>query len=193
MKYLPASIGNLTKLEYLDLSNNQLVELPQEIGRLTNLRELYFQRNNLTTLPDSIVNIIGLEQNIDLFRRKFDMARNHICSLPPEVSKWVDITLWGTAYDDENYESYEDKGAWKISQCNDCPEGQMNCQSSVGEHRNKHLPQLQTLPSTGYLFDLRGRQIGAVAGRKDVSRLPQGCYIVRYGDKMPRFRRIAVP
>ena len=184
LKYLPALIGNLTKLEYLDLSNNQLAELPQEIGRLVNLKEFYLDHNNLTTLPDSIVNIVKLVHRNDLPGYNFTIGWNHICSLPSAVARWVDTMYSGGG----------GTGAWEGMQCNDCPNGHEKCAASI-----KNQPAIpirmpgRALPVIGSLFDLRGRRIGAVADRKDFSRFPQGCYIVRYGDKMPRFRRIAVP
>lgn len=190
MKHLPASIGNLTKLEYLDVSNNQLEELPPEIGRLVNLKELFLQRNNLTTLPDSIVNITHLDPDWDVGGYRFDVGWNHICSLPPPVRLWVDSMYFGGRHLGSDYVY---SGAWKGMQCNDCPDGNRICETSIREQKNKTLPKLQAVPASGYLFDLRGRRIGIVAGRKDISRFPKGCYIVRYGGTVQRYRRIAVP
>ena len=48
---LPAEIGRLTGLTYLNLNNNQLTSLPVEIGRLTGLKDLRLHGNPLTTPP----------------------------------------------------------------------------------------------------------------------------------------------
>lgn len=45
MTGLPAEIGQLKKLEVLDVSNNQLTGLPYELGNLTNLKTLNLSGN----------------------------------------------------------------------------------------------------------------------------------------------------
>lgn len=47
---LPAEIGNLTNLEWLNLDNNDLKELPAEIIKLKNLRQLYANDNEHLSL-----------------------------------------------------------------------------------------------------------------------------------------------
>jgi Leucine-rich repeat (LRR) protein len=42
---VPAEIGQLTKLEILDLSNNQLTGLPNELGNLKNLKTFNISGN----------------------------------------------------------------------------------------------------------------------------------------------------
>ena len=51
---LPAEIGQLTALEWLNLRYNQLTSLPAEIGQLTSLTELWLSLNQLTSLPAAI-------------------------------------------------------------------------------------------------------------------------------------------
>jgi len=46
---LPPEIGQLTNLQWLDLSDNQLTALPPEIGRLTSLSVLIVNNNPLLT------------------------------------------------------------------------------------------------------------------------------------------------
>jgi len=55
---IPPWIGNLTNLNYLNLSYNELSgEIPSEIGNLTNLEYLYLDINELTgIIPEEICN-----------------------------------------------------------------------------------------------------------------------------------------
>ncbi|MCK4935134.1 MAG: leucine-rich repeat domain-containing protein, partial [Simkaniaceae bacterium] len=47
-------IGQLTNLQELYLTQNQLTELPPAIGLLTNLQQLHLYRNQLTELPETL-------------------------------------------------------------------------------------------------------------------------------------------
>ena len=51
---LPAEIGQLASLTWLDLSGNQLTSLPAEIGQLTSLTYLNHGKNQLTSVPAAI-------------------------------------------------------------------------------------------------------------------------------------------
>jgi Leucine-rich repeat (LRR) protein len=57
---LPASFGNFTNLGYLTLNNNQLSSLPASFGNLTNLYFLDLNNNQLSSLPASFGNLTGL-------------------------------------------------------------------------------------------------------------------------------------
>jgi Leucine-rich repeat (LRR) protein len=52
---LNPGIGNLSKLESLDLTGNQLTELPLEMSNLKSLRKLKLAKNKLRQLPVSIL------------------------------------------------------------------------------------------------------------------------------------------
>jgi len=54
---LPAEIGDLDALIYLDLSSNSLESLPEEIGNLQEVRTINLQNNLLSELPAGITNI----------------------------------------------------------------------------------------------------------------------------------------
>lgn len=65
---IPTEIGNLTYLEELHLSGNNLSELPSTIGNLTKLYYLNVSSNKLTTLPAEFGNLhlwtLYLESNL---------------------------------------------------------------------------------------------------------------------------------
>lgn len=58
---LPTDFGNLTGLETLCLSYNQLVSLPESFCQLTNLSKLYLDSNLLETLPLNFGDLTKLE------------------------------------------------------------------------------------------------------------------------------------
>lgn len=58
---IPASIGKLRQLRYLDASNNELSDLPPELGMCTYLKHLLVFDNHLTTLPHELGSLSQLE------------------------------------------------------------------------------------------------------------------------------------
>ena len=48
---MPAEIGQLTKLQTLNLDSNHLSDVPAEIGQLRNLQKLYLSGNQLSEVP----------------------------------------------------------------------------------------------------------------------------------------------
>jgi len=82
---LPAAIGNLTSLIFLDLSNNQLTAIPPEIGNLTSLTTLDLAVNDLTgSIPPEIGNLVGLT---DLFLDLNELTG----TIPPEFGNLINL------------------------------------------------------------------------------------------------------
>jgi len=76
LKVLPESIGTLQKLERLLLDNNQISTVPESIGELTALKSLTIQENPITSLPESIGNLTSLEK-LDLEGTKITQLSEH--------------------------------------------------------------------------------------------------------------------
>jgi len=73
---VPASIGGLTNVTVLTLSDNHLTSLPNEIGNLTSLEKFYMEANPLPVLPPGIGNLHNLT---DLW-----VIQDHLTALPPQ-------------------------------------------------------------------------------------------------------------
>lgn len=58
---LPAEIKNLSKLEILNVSNNDMSGIPAEIGQMTKLRVINYANNRITGLPNELGNLKNLE------------------------------------------------------------------------------------------------------------------------------------
>lgn len=51
LKKLPETLGSMSALEVLDVSNNALTDLPESVGALDSLRVLRARDNRLSRLP----------------------------------------------------------------------------------------------------------------------------------------------
>jgi CCR4-NOT transcription complex subunit 6 len=65
---LPAEIGNLKQLQFMDISGNRLTILPPELGKCTELKELLLFDNQIRDLPGELgtlyrLELLGLEGN----------------------------------------------------------------------------------------------------------------------------------
>ncbi|KAK9678671.1 hypothetical protein RND81_11G226400 [Saponaria officinalis] len=80
---LPGTIGGLSSLSKLDLHANRINELPESIGELLNLVFLDLRGNNLVRLPPSIGRLIRLEE--------LDMSSNNLVSLPDTIGSLVSL------------------------------------------------------------------------------------------------------
>ena len=89
LEELPPEIGQLSKLEHLDFSRNELKTIPPEIGQLIQLKSLDLRSNNLEMLPPEIGQLIQLKD--------LELHLNNLEELPPEIgqlSKLEYLTLW---------------------------------------------------------------------------------------------------
>lgn len=77
--WLPDSLGKLSTLLTLDLSQNRIITLPFTIGNLSSLTYLDLHSNQITQLPDSIENLINLTH--------LNVSANMLSSLPHSLSK----------------------------------------------------------------------------------------------------------
>lgn len=80
---VPRSVvaSNLTKLEKLDLSYNQLAALPEGIGNLKNLEELKLDNNMIVALPEAIgtlhkLKVLSLKENAIVMTSTLFSAKN---------------------------------------------------------------------------------------------------------------------
>ncbi|XP_029904178.1 leucine-rich repeat-containing protein 28 isoform X1 [Myripristis murdjan] len=80
---IPEAIGNLAKLQSLDLSDNALQLLCPEIGRLRSLRHLRLSNNQLKCLPPEIGDLQDLET--------LDVSMNQLVSLPDRLYRCLSL------------------------------------------------------------------------------------------------------
>ncbi|GLT26930.1 hypothetical protein SLA2020_019680 [Shorea laevis] len=81
VEWIPDSIGKLSSLITLDLSENRIVALPDAIGGLSSLTKLDLHSNSIAQLPDSIGNLLCL-----LY---LDLRGNQLSSLPATLGRLV--------------------------------------------------------------------------------------------------------
>jgi Leucine-rich repeat (LRR) protein len=90
LKTISSEIGQLKQLEVLDLSDNPLTDLPDEIFSLTNLKNLNLSHISLRQLSSEIKNLYNLET--------LDISFNQLDEIPPEISLLTHITHLNIAY-----------------------------------------------------------------------------------------------
>ncbi|KAH6807998.1 plant intracellular ras group-related LRR 4 [Perilla frutescens var. frutescens] len=83
VEWLPDSIGKLSSLMKLDLSENAIVMLPVAIGGLSSLQTLDLHGNKIHELPESIG---GMLQLLNL-----DLRGNQISALPATIDRLVHL------------------------------------------------------------------------------------------------------
>ncbi|GJN03950.1 hypothetical protein PR202_ga21451 [Eleusine coracana subsp. coracana] len=83
IEWLPDSIGKLTGLVTLDISENRILALPEEIGRLSSLTKMDLHANRIAQLPDSVGDLSNL-----VF---LDLRGNQLSSLPAGLGRLVNL------------------------------------------------------------------------------------------------------
>lgn len=88
IKIIPNQIGNLTYLEELDLSSNQIRKLPESIGNLSALKKLKLRLNEIQSIPLSIGKLKSL--------KRLDLSCNQIHEIPESIGslsslKYLDL------------------------------------------------------------------------------------------------------
>ncbi|XVF62330.1 hypothetical protein PTKIN_Ptkin08bG0208400 [Pterospermum kingtungense] len=79
--WLPDSIGKLSSLIKLDLSDNRIVALPNTIGCLSSLKKLDLHSNRIAQLPESIGDLLSLVS--------LDLSANQLSPLPATFGRLV--------------------------------------------------------------------------------------------------------
>uniref|UniRef100_A0A5B6ZI65 Putative leucine-rich repeat family protein n=1 Tax=Davidia involucrata TaxID=16924 RepID=A0A5B6ZI65_DAVIN len=83
IEWLPDSIGKLSSLITLDLSENRIVALPATIGGLSSLTKLDLHSNRINELPESIGDLLSLVC--------LDLRGNQLTYLPPTFGRLIRI------------------------------------------------------------------------------------------------------
>lgn len=85
IKTVPKTIGNLSSLRRLFIRNTLLETLPEEIAQNTNITDMQLQGNAIRRLPDSIGSLQKLET--------LNLAYNRLTALPDSVGSLNNLTL----------------------------------------------------------------------------------------------------
>ncbi|GJV44206.1 plant intracellular Ras-group-related LRR protein 4-like protein [Tanacetum coccineum] len=80
---LPSSISGLSSLTKLDLHSNRIIELPESIGDLLSLVFLDLRGNQLTSLPATLSRLIRLQE--------LDLSSNSLSVLPESIGSLVNL------------------------------------------------------------------------------------------------------
>uniref|UniRef100_A0A8C7LCN8 Erbb2 interacting protein n=1 Tax=Oncorhynchus kisutch TaxID=8019 RepID=A0A8C7LCN8_ONCKI len=78
LKMLPKSMHKLTQLERLDLGSNEFTEVPEVLEQLTGIKELWMDGNRLTFLPGMLGTLKQLSY-LDVSKNNLEMVDEQIC------------------------------------------------------------------------------------------------------------------
>ncbi|MGC1374599.1 MAG: COR domain-containing protein [Anaerolineales bacterium] len=90
LKALPEWLGQLTQLQSLDLSNNRLTTLPESIGQLKQLQSLNLSHSQLTALPESIGQLTQLQS--------LDISYSKLTALPESIGQLTQLQSLDISY-----------------------------------------------------------------------------------------------
>lgn len=85
IEILPDTIGTVTSLKTLYLSDNKLTSLPESIGSLNLLENLNLNNNQLASLPTSFTNLTNMKQ--------LQLGNNKLSSLPESIGNLNKLNL----------------------------------------------------------------------------------------------------
>ena len=83
--HLPTALFNLTNMENLDLSENQIAEIPKEISHLVKLKRLTLVSNRIKHLPESFYNLVQLE--------RLNLRHNRLEEVSSNISQMTNLYL----------------------------------------------------------------------------------------------------
>ncbi|KAG0465955.1 hypothetical protein HPP92_020119 [Vanilla planifolia] len=93
--WLPNSIGKLSFLLTLDLSENSIIAIPNTIGSLSSLKSLDFRANQITELPSTIGNLLHLHN--------LQLSSNLLTFLPSTLGKLLSLAELDLSYNRLDY------------------------------------------------------------------------------------------
>lgn len=89
---LPAQIGNLVDLEFLDFSGSRIEKLPATIGRCVNLIKIVGNACKVSSIPAELGNCKKL--------RDINLGANKIESVPPEIGNLTELQSLSLGYNE---------------------------------------------------------------------------------------------
>jgi Leucine-rich repeat (LRR) protein len=101
LENIPENLFNITNIEILNLSNNNISYIPISICKLKNLKELYLNENNFLIFPENICMLEQLQElilinckinNIHNIKKLINLkvlfiGDNPLCSINSEICK----------------------------------------------------------------------------------------------------------
>ncbi|PKP21742.1 MAG: hypothetical protein CVU05_06085 [Bacteroidetes bacterium HGW-Bacteroidetes-21] len=88
--------NNLKKLEYLDLSNNQLKDFPRSFGLMKKLKVLDLSGNQITTVSRTLTGLTKLKE--------LHLDNNQLTKMPNQITRWrrlKKLSLTGNNFSEE--------------------------------------------------------------------------------------------